>query len=72
MLENVMNIASNIATKSPVGIQMTKRSIIYSRDHTVQDGLNHIVSKHFLFITFMLTLSILFFLHQANSIVKFL
>lgn len=44
MLENVINIASDIAAKSPVGVQMTKRSIIYSRDHTVQDGLNHIVS----------------------------
>lgn len=44
MLEGVMNIALDIASKSPVGIQMTKRSIIYSRDHTVQEGLNHIVS----------------------------
>jgi len=44
MLENVMNIASDIASKSPVGVQMTKRSIIYSRDHTVQEGLDHIVS----------------------------
>jgi delta(3,5)-delta(2,4)-dienoyl-CoA isomerase len=39
-----MNIASDIANKSPVGIQMTKRSVIYSRDHTVQEGLDHIVS----------------------------
>jgi len=45
MLEYVMKIASDIASKSPVGIQMTKRSIVYSRDHTVQDGLNHIVSQ---------------------------
>ncbi|XP_025422612.1 delta(3,5)-Delta(2,4)-dienoyl-CoA isomerase, mitochondrial isoform X2 [Sipha flava] len=42
LLENVMNIASDIANKSPVGIQMTKRSVIYSRDHTVQEGLDHI------------------------------
>lgn len=48
MIENVMNIASDIASKSPVGVQMTKRSIIYSRDHTVQEGLDHIVSKIFL------------------------
>lgn len=45
MIENVMNIASDIASKSPVGVQMTKRSIIYSRDHTVQEGLDHIVSE---------------------------
>lgn len=44
MLESVMKIASDIASKSPVGVQMTKRSIIYSRDHTVQEGLDHIVS----------------------------
>lgn len=44
MLEGVLNIASDIASKSPVGIQMTKRSIIYSRDHTVQEGLDHVVS----------------------------
>lgn len=44
MLENVMKIALDIASKSPVGVQMTKRSIIYSRDHTVQEGLDHIVS----------------------------
>jgi len=44
MLENVMNVASDIASKSPVAIQMTKRNIIYSRDHSVQEGLDHIVS----------------------------
>lgn len=44
MMESVINIALNIASKSPVGIQMTKRSVIYSRDHSVQEGLNHIVS----------------------------
>lgn len=51
MLEGVMNIASDIASKSPVGIQMTKRSIIYSRDHTVQEGLDHVVSFSLLSIT---------------------
>lgn len=64
MLENVMNIASDIANKSPVGIQMTKRSIIYSRDHTVQEGLDHIVStfsKSNLLFLFMLQLMILSF-----------
>lgn len=47
-----MQIAVNIASKSPVGVQMTKRSIIYSRDHTVQEGLDHIVSKQALYIYF--------------------
>lgn len=44
MMESVLNIASDIAKKSPVGVQMTKKSIIYSRDHSVQEGLDHIVS----------------------------
>lgn len=52
LLDNVMKIAVNIASKSPVGVQMTKRSIIYSRDHTVQEGLDHIVRKQVLFINF--------------------
>ncbi|XP_050527716.1 delta(3,5)-Delta(2,4)-dienoyl-CoA isomerase, mitochondrial isoform X2 [Daktulosphaira vitifoliae] len=42
MLKSVNDIANDIASKSPVGIQMTKRSIVYSRDHTVQEGLDHI------------------------------
>jgi delta(3,5)-delta(2,4)-dienoyl-CoA isomerase len=37
-------MATDIATKSPVAVQVTKRSIVYSRDHTVQEGLDHIVS----------------------------
>lgn len=44
LLEEVVEVAKTIAEKSPVAIQGTKRSLIYSRDHTVQDGLNHIVS----------------------------
>jgi delta(3,5)-delta(2,4)-dienoyl-CoA isomerase len=37
-------VAADIAAKSPVAVQVTKRSVVYSRDHTVQDGLDHIVS----------------------------
>ncbi|KAF6215447.1 hypothetical protein GE061_010200 [Apolygus lucorum] len=42
MVEEALDIAENIASKSPVAVQGTKRSIIYSRDHSVQEGLNHI------------------------------
>ena len=31
-----------IASKSPVAIATSKKSIVYSRDHTVQEGLEHI------------------------------
>lgn len=36
-------MAKNIGTKSPVGIATLKQNIIYSRDHTVDEGLNHIL-----------------------------
>ncbi|XP_060519588.1 delta(3,5)-Delta(2,4)-dienoyl-CoA isomerase, mitochondrial [Cylas formicarius] len=42
MLEKVLKIAEDIAKKSPVAIQGTKLSLVYSRDHTVQEGLEHI------------------------------
>lgn len=44
MLEEVLKIAESIAKKSPVAVQGTKTSIVYSRDHTVQEGLDQIVS----------------------------
>jgi len=37
-----MDLAKLIASKSPVAINITKKSIIFSRDHTVQEGLDHI------------------------------
>lgn len=44
MLKEVLEVAETIAKKSPVAVQATKANIVYSRDHTVQEGLNHIVS----------------------------
>ncbi|XP_063236166.1 delta(3,5)-Delta(2,4)-dienoyl-CoA isomerase, mitochondrial [Bacillus rossius redtenbacheri] len=45
--ESVVNaaitMATEIASKSPVAVQLTKRSIVYSRDHSVQEGLDHIL-----------------------------
>nr|XP_022912283.1 delta(3,5)-Delta(2,4)-dienoyl-CoA isomerase, mitochondrial-like [Onthophagus taurus] len=42
LIAGTLDLAKIIASKSPVAIQGTKRSLIYSRDHTVQDGLEHI------------------------------
>lgn len=39
-----MEIAENIASKSPVAVQGSKMNVVYSRDHSVQEGLDHIVS----------------------------
>lgn len=42
MLEEVMGIAREIATKSPLSIRGTKQVMNYARDHSLQDGLNQI------------------------------
>ena len=42
MLTAALKLADQIASKSPVAINTTKRSILYSRDHSVQEGLEHI------------------------------
>lgn len=44
MVTHVINIAEEIAKKSPVAIQGTKVSLNYARDHSINDGLNQIVS----------------------------
>ena len=38
-LAKAMELAKNIASKSPVGIATLKQNIVYSRDHTVEEGL---------------------------------
>lgn len=42
MLEEAIKMAEAIASKSPVAIQGTKRNLVYSLDHTNQEGLDHI------------------------------
>lgn len=44
LLEGVMNIARDIASKSPVAIRGTKHMIRYMRDHRVDDGLEYIAT----------------------------
>jgi len=41
-LKHAEGIAKLIASKSPVAVNVTKQSILFSRDHTVQQGLDHI------------------------------
>jgi Delta3,5-Delta2,4-dienoyl-CoA isomerase len=42
MMEEAIKMAELIASKSPVAVQTTKRNIVYSLDHTNQEGLDHI------------------------------
>lgn len=44
MIEEAIKIAEIISLKSPVAVQNTKRNIVYSLEHTYQEGLDHIVS----------------------------
>ncbi|XP_024947605.1 delta(3,5)-Delta(2,4)-dienoyl-CoA isomerase, mitochondrial [Cephus cinctus] len=46
LLETSIKIAEDIASKSPVAVQSTKLSLIYSRDHSVQEGLDHIAMRN--------------------------
>ncbi|CAI9730031.1 delta3,5-Delta2,4-dienoyl-CoA isomerase, mitochondrial [Octopus vulgaris] len=44
LIKAVLDIASVIAKKSPIAIQTTKKSLLYSQDHSVQDGLDNIAA----------------------------
>lgn len=42
VMAEALKIAQTIASKSPVAVNVTKKSILYSRDHSVAEGLDHI------------------------------
>ncbi|KAG5305683.1 ECH1 protein, partial [Acromyrmex insinuator] len=42
LLNKSIEVAEDIASKSPVAVQGSKMSLVYSRDHSVQEGLDHI------------------------------
>jgi len=44
LLDAVMNVAGEIATKSPMAVWGTKQTMHYTRDHTVADGLEFIAN----------------------------
>lgn len=44
MLEGVTQIAHEIASKSPLAMWGTKEMLLYTRDHSVADGLRHIAA----------------------------
>lgn len=45
MMSAALKLAKVIASKSPVAIQGTKIALNFSRDHSVADGLNFMVSS---------------------------
>jgi len=44
LLDAVMNVAGEIASKSPMAVWGTKQTMHYTRDHTVADGLEFIAN----------------------------
>ncbi|XP_052868180.1 delta(3,5)-Delta(2,4)-dienoyl-CoA isomerase, mitochondrial [Anopheles cruzii] len=42
LLEGAIELAREIASKSPIAVQGTKKNIVYSGDHSVQEGLDQI------------------------------
>ncbi|NIU61897.1 MAG: enoyl-CoA hydratase, partial [Pseudomonas stutzeri] len=44
LMEGVLELARDIASKSPIAIRGTKEMIRYMRDHRVDDGLEYIAT----------------------------
>lgn len=44
MMHEVTAIARNIASKSPLAVRGSKEMLLYSRDHSVQEGLNYVAT----------------------------
>ncbi|XP_005100943.1 delta(3,5)-Delta(2,4)-dienoyl-CoA isomerase, mitochondrial isoform X1 [Aplysia californica] len=44
MMAASIELAKTIASKSPVAVQGSKVNLVYSRDHTVQEGLDYMVT----------------------------
>jgi delta(3,5)-delta(2,4)-dienoyl-CoA isomerase len=41
-MKAAVDLAKLIASKSPVAVSASKKSILFSRDHSVKEGLDHI------------------------------
>ena len=54
ILAEALKLAELIASKSPIAVQATKKSLVYSLDHTNQEGLDQIVRMHLYLICFYL------------------
>lgn len=42
MIQESLKLAEEIASKSPVAVQATKKNLVYSLEHTNQEGLDQI------------------------------
>jgi Delta3,5-Delta2,4-dienoyl-CoA isomerase len=46
VLQDALQVAQKIAANSPVAVLGTKRSLVYSRDHSVAEGLEHVATHN--------------------------
>ena len=44
LMQGVLEVARSIAAKSPLAISGIKETLLYSRDHTVQESLNQVAT----------------------------
>lgn len=44
MMAGAMEMAAEVAGRSPVAVQGTKINLVYSRDHSVAEGLDYMVA----------------------------
>jgi hypothetical protein len=51
LLKEGLEMAKLIASKSPIAVQGSKINLVYSRDHSVADGLTFMVSFGFLILS---------------------
>lgn len=42
MVQESLKLAEEIASKSPIAVQATKKNLVYSLEHTNQEGLDQI------------------------------
>ncbi|KAL3939304.1 MAG: hypothetical protein SGBAC_005946 [Bacillariaceae sp.] len=45
-LSDAIEVATKIVANSPVAVYGTKQSLVYSRDHSVEEGLEHVASHN--------------------------
>jgi enoyl-CoA hydratase/carnithine racemase len=45
-MNGAIALAEEIAARSPVAVQLTKKTLVHARNHTTQEGLDFIVSAH--------------------------
>ena len=50
LFKDGLELAKTIASKSPIAVQGSKVNLVYSRDHTVEEGLRFMVSRSTFFV----------------------